>query len=136
MRDFLIAPSLLSADFARLGDETAAVVAAGPASSAFAATGTAQTTGALPTLTLPSYTLPIPLPILPSQPQQSGTCPANQGLPPGVVNLGPTGPLGPLGPNGPLGAGHLPCGASIWDLGPGGPLGPGGALGPGALFGG
>src|SRR5579864_2584924 len=29
MRDFLIAPSLLSADFARLGDETAAVVAAG-----------------------------------------------------------------------------------------------------------
>lgn len=29
MRNFLIAPSLLSADFARLGDETAAVVAAG-----------------------------------------------------------------------------------------------------------
>src|ERR1700739_252503 len=29
MRDFLICPSLRSADFARLGDETAAVVAAG-----------------------------------------------------------------------------------------------------------
>lgn len=29
MRDFLIAPSLLSADFARLGDETRAVVSAG-----------------------------------------------------------------------------------------------------------
>jgi hypothetical protein len=115
-----------------------AVVAAGPISSAFAATGTPS---GLPTSTLstytvptpPSFTLPIPLP-LPGQPTQSGTCPANQGLPAGVVNLGPTGPLGPLGPNGPLGAGHLPCGASIWDLGPGGPLGPGGALGPGALF--
>jgi hypothetical protein len=110
----------------------AAVVAAGPVSSAFAATSP------ITPLPQPSFTFPtITNPFLPGQPQQpSGTCPANQGLFPGIPNLGPTGPMGPLGAYGPLGSGHLPCGASIWDLGPGGPLGPGGALGPGGLLGG
>jgi hypothetical protein len=55
----------------------------------------------------------------------------NQGLFPGIVNLGPTGPLGPLGPHGPLGDGNknLPCGADAFNLGPSGPLGPHGPLG-------
>jgi hypothetical protein len=58
------------------------------------------------------------------------SCSVNQGLLPGIPNLGPTGPLGPLGAYGPSGNNNnLPCGASAFDLGPGGPLGPGGALG-------
>ena len=88
-----------------------------------------------PLTVTPGYTVTLPLPWPPQQQPPANTCGPNQGLPPGVVNLGPTGPLGPLGPNGPLGAGHLPCGASVFDLGPGGPLGPNGPLGPGALFG-
>lgn len=108
----------------------ATLVATAPAASAFAATPGFVPAGALPVQTV---SLPTPFPLFP-QPT-SGTC-QNQGLMPGIVNLGPTGPLGPLGPNGPLGAGHLPCGASIFDLGPNGPLGPGGALGPGGLLGG
>jgi hypothetical protein len=59
------------------------------------------------------------------------SCSVNQGLLPGVPNLGPTGPLGPLGPSGPSGGNNLPCGTSAFDLGPAGPLGPGGALGSG-----
>lgn len=61
------------------------------------------------------------------------SCSVNQGLLPGIPNLGPTGPLGPLGPSGPLGGtnNNLPCGASVFNLGPTGPLGPGGALGSG-----
>ena len=31
------------------------------------------------------------------------SCSVNQGLLPGIPNLGPTGPLGPLGPAGPAG---------------------------------
>jgi hypothetical protein len=59
------------------------------------------------------------------------SCTDNQGLFPGIVNLGPTGPFGPLGPQGPLGAtgNHLPCGADAFNLGPSGPLGPHGPLG-------
>ena len=65
----------------------AAVLAAQPAA-AFAATA--------PT--------PTPLPGL--------SCSVNQGLLPGIPNLGPTGPDGPLGPQGPLGgSGNLPCGS-------------------------
>jgi hypothetical protein len=114
----------------------AALAAAGPVASATAAT-----------LPVPSNPVPVlstnQLPVLnnllpwswPGTGQQpAGSCGANQGLPPGIVNLGPTGPLGPLGPHGPLGAGHLPCGSSMFDLGPSGPLGPGGALG--SLYGG
>jgi hypothetical protein len=97
-----------------------AIAAVGPVGSAFAATTPLQ-----PSTQLPTMTLPLPLPSVPGQ-QQS--C-QNQGLLPGIPNLGPTGPLGPLGADGPLGAGHLPCGLSIFDLGPDGPLGPGGALG-------
>jgi hypothetical protein len=59
------------------------------------------------------------------------SCSVNQGLLPGIPNLGPTGPLGPLGPHGPLGNTdkNLPCGADVFNFGPSGPLGPGGALG-------
>jgi hypothetical protein len=60
------------------------------------------------------------------------SCGVNQGLVPGIPNLGPTGPLGPLGPAGPNsggGNGNLPCGGAAFNLGPSGPLGPGGALG-------
>src|ERR1700761_2429357 len=61
------------------------------------------------------------------------SCSVNQGLLPGIPNLGPTGPDGPLGPQGPLGgSGNLPCGLSVLNLGPTGPLGPQGALGAGA----
>jgi hypothetical protein len=58
------------------------------------------------------------------------SCSTNQGLPPGIPNLGPTGPLGPLGPSGPNGGNNsnLPCGLAAFNFGPGGPLGPGGAL--------
>lgn len=59
------------------------------------------------------------------------SCSVNQGLLPGIPNLGPTGPLGPLGSSGPLGGNgnNLPCGLAAINLGPSGPLGPGGALG-------
>jgi hypothetical protein len=101
-----------------------AVAAVGPISSAFAATTPLQ-----PPLPLPTLTSPLTLPGLPGQ-QSSDSC-TNQGLLPGIPNLGPTGPLGPLGADGPLGAGHLPCGLSVFDLGPTGPLGPDGPLGSG-----
>jgi hypothetical protein len=107
----------------------AAFAAAVPAASAFAATPGLEP-GALPVQTV---NLPTPFPPFGQQP--GGPC-VNQGLFPGIPNLGPTGPLGPLGPHGPLGAGHLPCGLSVFDLGPGGPLGPSGPLGPGGLLGG
>ena len=80
---------------------------------------------------------PVALAAAASPPASSGTplfpglsCSVNQGLPPGFLNLGPTGPLGPLGPNGPLGGGNsnLPCGLAAFNLGPTGPLGPGGPL--------
>ena len=109
------------------GGIAAAVAATGPVASAVAAT---PATTSIPQ---PSYILPLALPIFPGGPvQQPGTCGANQGLPPGIVNLGPTGPLGS---HGPLGSGHLPCGVSIWDLGPNGPLGRGGAPGSAAFSG-
>jgi hypothetical protein len=59
------------------------------------------------------------------------SCSVNQGMIPGIPNLGPTGPMGPLGPSGPLGNtnSNLPCGLSALNFGPSGPLGPGGALG-------
>ena len=61
------------------------------------------------------------------------SCSVNQGLLPGIPNVGPTGPLGPLGSSGPTGSSsNLPCGTSVLNLGPTGPLGPGGALGPGS----
>jgi hypothetical protein len=107
----------------------AAFAAAGPVASAFAATPGAEPAAALP---VQIVNLPSPFPLFG---QPGGTC-QNQGLFPGIVNLGPTGPLGPLGPDGPLGGGQLPCGLSVFDLGPGGPLGPNGPLGPGGLLGG
>src|SRR5258707_14796757 len=78
--------------------------------------------GASP-VALADNTTPTPLP--------GQSCSENQGLLPGIPNLGPTGPLGPLGSKGPLGGDNskLPCGAAAFDLGPGGPLVPGGALG-------
>src|ERR1700751_1547728 len=107
----------------------AAFAAAGPVASAFAATPGLVPAGALPVQTV---SLPNPFPLFGPP---DGTC-QNQDLFPGIPNLGPTGPLGPLGPDGPLGAGHLPCGLSVFDFGPGGPLGPNGPLGPGGLLGG
>jgi hypothetical protein len=102
-----------------------AVAGAAPVASAVAATPLT------PVNQIPQLTLPVPIG-LPFQQQPAGSCGPNQGLPFGILNLGPTGPLGPLGADGPLGAGHLPCGISIWDLGPAGPLGPHGALGSGS----
>ena len=111
------------------GIGVALAVAAGPVASAVASPPGAQPVS----LSGQTMNLPIPFPSIPEQP--AGTC-QNQDLFPGIPNLGPTGPLGPLGADGPLGSGHLPCGVSVWDLGPTGPLGPGGALGPGGLLGG
>jgi hypothetical protein len=102
---------------------------------------------AAPVVAATAATLPVPVPstnpvpvfsnplqwLLPGTGQQPGSCGANQSLPPGIVNLGPTGPLGPLGPHGPRGGGNLPCGASVFNLGPSGPLGPNGPLGGGGL---
>ena len=86
--------------------------------------GTVALTGAAASA---ATSAPAPTP-LPGQ-----SCSVNQGLLPGIPNLGPTGPLGPLGSHGPSGNnGSLPCGTSAFDLGPSGPLGPGGA--PHALF--
>jgi hypothetical protein len=94
---------------------TCALAGAGPV-----AVAAADTTG--PTNTTSGT------PLLPG-----GSCSVNQGLMPGIPNLGPTGPLGPLGPAGPKGSGsgsgNLPCGGSAFNLGPSGPLGPGGLLG-------
>jgi hypothetical protein len=103
---------------------TCALVGTGPVALAAAATPPAPTAaGALPTLQLPSPLTP-----------QGQSCSVNQGLFPGLPNLGPTGPLGPLGSKGPLGNtnSNLPCGVAAFNLGPTGPLGPGGALGQGA----
>jgi hypothetical protein len=89
---------------------TCAVVGASPV--ALAAAATPGTTSASPS----------PLP--------GQSCSVNQGLFPGVPNLGPTGPLGPLGSHGPgANNNNLPCGSSALNLGPSGPLGPGGLLG-------
>jgi hypothetical protein len=94
---------------------TCAAASAGPTTWAAAAPSAANAAGGTP----------LPFPGL--------SCGVNQGLPPGIPNVGPTGPLGPLGSSGPLGggSGNLPCGASALNLGPSGPLGPGGALGSG-----
>jgi hypothetical protein len=106
----------------------AALAAAAPVSAATASTLPVPSTNQVPVLSnpLPWFWLGI------GQPSGSN-CGPNQGLPAGIVNLGPTGPLGPLGPNGPLGGGNLPCGSAVFNLGPTGPLGPGGPLGLGAL---
>jgi hypothetical protein len=130
--------------FAVAAGATCAIAGLGPVALANAAT--TPVSGPIPVATAlpdPTLGLPVvPLPALPSFPSlfgigSSGTgnaCGANQGLPPGFLNLGPTGPLGPLGPGGPLGNGNnnLPCGISAFNLGPSGPLGPGGLLGGGA----
>jgi hypothetical protein len=92
---------------------TCAIAGAGPVALAGAATtGPTNTTSGTPLF-------------------PGGSCGVNQGLMPGIPNLGPTGPLGPLGPAGPNGGGNgnLPCGGAAFNLGPSGPLGPGGALG-------
>jgi hypothetical protein len=91
---------------------TCAILGAGPA------VVLAATTPGAPTMTTAS-----PLP--------GQSCSVNQGLFPGIPNLGPTGPLGPLGSSGPVGGNNqnLPCGTAAFNVGPTGPLGPGGALG-------
>src|ERR1700751_5340405 len=77
-----------------------AIAAAGPVSAANAAT---PATGS---------GTPLPLPGL--------SCSTNQGLLPGIPNLGPTGPLGPLGADGPAGGNgsNLPCGLDAFNFGP------------------
>jgi hypothetical protein len=100
---------------------------AGAAPVAAAAAATPVTSPADPLQALSQFTLP-------NQPLLPGlSCSVNQGLFPGIINLGPTGPLGPLGPHGPLGSSNnnLPCGAAAFNLGPTGPLGPGGPLASG-----
>src|ERR1700749_2514573 len=76
-----------------------------------------------PAMASTNTAMPSPLPGL--------SCSTNQGLLPGIPNLGPTGPLGPLGADGPAGGNgsNLPCGLDAFNFGPTGPLGPGGALG-------
>jgi hypothetical protein len=106
----------------------ASLAVAGPVASAAAATPAALPSNPIPAFTIPSLFGPGPS-------QAPGTCGPNQGLFPGIPNLGPTGPLGPLGAHGPLGAGHLPCGLSAFNLGPSGPLGPNGLLGTGSSTG-
>jgi hypothetical protein len=93
---------------------TCAIAGAGPV--ALAGAATPPTTPASGTPLLPGL-----------------SCGVNQGLLPGIPNLGPTGPLGPLGSSGPGGGSgsNLPCGLSAINLGPTGPLGPGGTLGGG-----
>jgi hypothetical protein len=95
---------------------TCGIAGAGPVALASAASSPSDPTSTLLSLLFPA--------------QSTQSC-DNQGLPPGIVNLGPTGPLGPLGPHGPLGDGNknLPCGADMFNLGPSGPLGPHGPLG-------
>jgi len=114
--------------FTAIAGITCAIAGAGPVAIAAAAPAPTPPAGfgALPGLQWPN---------LPSLQGQS--CSVNQGLFPGLVNLGPTGPLGPLGPMGPLGntTNNLPCGASVFNLGPTGPLGPGGPLGSGGVLG-
>jgi hypothetical protein len=96
---------------------TCAVVGSG----LVAAPAVASATTAPPTIAGIESPAPLPFP--------GTSCSVNQGLLPGIPNLGPTGPLGPLGSDGPLGsAGNLPCGLSVLNLGPTGPLGPGGQL--------
>jgi hypothetical protein len=114
--------------FAAVAGVTCAALAAGPVGLAGAATPLLNVPSALRPLALPNQ----PLLPGPNQPLLPGlSCSVNQGLFPGIPNLGPTGPLGPLGSHGPLGNtnNNLPCGAAAFDLGPSGPLGPGGALG-------
>jgi hypothetical protein len=77
---------------------TCAIVGAGPVASAAAAPDTTSAGGGTPVLPWLS-------------------CGVNQGLLPGIPNLGPTGPLGPLGSSGPGGNdNNLPCGGSAFDL--------------------
>jgi hypothetical protein len=110
---------------------TCAISGAGNVALAGAADPPPSPIGALPSVSLLDWLFPA------QQPAQS--CGDNQGTPPGVTNLGPTGPLGPLGADGPLGVtgnGKLPCGSDASNLGPNGPLGPHGSLGlPGILGG-
>lgn len=108
-----------------------ALAAAAPVSAATASTLPVLSTNPVPVLSNPlaGFWLGI------GQPSGS-SCGPNQGLPAGIVNLGPTGPLSPLGPNGPLGSGNLPCGSAVFNLGPTGPLGPGGPLGLAVMSGG
>jgi hypothetical protein len=109
-----------------LAGMTVAIAGALPVGAAGAATPASDPVSALQALSPPT------LPSLPSLSSLLGlSCSVNQGLFPGIINLGPTGPLGPLGPYGPLGNtnNNLPCGAAAFNLGPTGPLGPSGPLG-------
>jgi hypothetical protein len=117
--------------FAAVAAITCAAGGVGPVALASAATPPSSAPSAL-SLLPPS--IPSPFPGIQS-PFPGLSCSVNQGLFPGIPNLGPTGPLGPLGSHGPLGNTdkNLPCGADVFNLGPSGPLGPGGALG--SLFG-
>lgn len=111
--------------FTILAGIACAIAGIGPIAAASADTPAVNPASLLPGLSFPS------LPNLPTLPGLS--CSVNQGLFPGIINLGPTGPLGPLGPHGPLGNSNnnLPCGAAAFNFGPTGPLGPGGPLGSG-----
>jgi hypothetical protein len=116
--------------FAAVAGITCAACGAGPVALAGAATTPSSPLSALSALSPLPLSTQSPFPGIQS-PFPGLSCSVNQGLFPGIPNLGPTGPLGPLGSHGPLGNTNknLPCGADVFNLGPSGPLGPGGALG-------